>query len=162
MSIPGSGNSGFFRKGHRSALIYNRKSIEMDLAENLHTTVLWGAEECLNEPQSASSAPWPDFGSKCGVGFVWGENGSERNASVRALLFFPHFSPMYLLAYIARGLSIWPQTGSRSRTNALRVIQTLCSAPQHKLCISQIHLKWISCTLRPMPFMFYSYPKLNN
>jgi hypothetical protein len=29
----------------------------MDLAENVDTYVLLGAEECLNEPQSASSTP---------------------------------------------------------------------------------------------------------
>jgi hypothetical protein len=36
---------------------------QMDLAEKLHTYVFWGAEQCLNGPQSVSPTPWPCFGS---------------------------------------------------------------------------------------------------
>jgi hypothetical protein len=49
---------------------------------------------------------------------VCGENGSERNDSVGALLFFPQ---SFLLSLsIARGLSMRPEKGSRIRASALR------------------------------------------
>jgi hypothetical protein len=98
-----------------SALMYR-----MDLAENLHTYVFWGAEQYLNDSQSANYTPWSCFGSKCGVRLVCRENGSERNTSVGALLFFAHLILLFLS--IAKGLSMWPETGSRSRVSALRVI----------------------------------------
>jgi hypothetical protein len=86
----------------------------MDLVENLHTFVFWGAEQCLNDPQSANSSPWSCFGSKCGVRFVCRESGHERNASVGALLFFPHSFLLSLSIATLRGGSLCdPKPGQR-------------------------------------------------
>jgi hypothetical protein len=77
----------------------------MDLPENLHTYVFWGAEQCLNDPHSANSTPWSCFGSKCGVRLVCSTYilDMREMLPVRALLFFAHSFLIHISLSIARG-----------------------------------------------------------
>jgi hypothetical protein len=71
----------------------------------------WCADQCLNDPQIAISAPWACFGSKYGVSFVCRENGSKRKCfcwghSLFSLSLLSYLFLFFFTFHIARGLSI--------------------------------------------------------